>query len=145
MNDFFEQELQKLFGDGKIIGDPTYSGQACFGTLGKDLRARVEFVTLGTADQYEALRLTVLNRTGGQVDAMTLNLKDLLGVKPVPDNPGFPKGVAPQIWFDFGKADWHIYRPTADDYETIRRAAEKYLGVFRDHQRERTQDGPRLV
>ena len=145
MNDFFEQELQKLFGDGKIIGDPTYSGGACLGTLGKDLRVRVEFVTLGTADQYEALRLTVLNRTGGQVDAMTLNLKDLLGVKPVPDNPGFPKGVAPQIWFDFGKADWHIYRPTAADYETIRRAAEKYLGVFRDHQRERSQDGPRLV
>lgn len=42
---FFEQELQKLFADGTVISGPTFSGRACLGTLGKDLRVRAEFVT----------------------------------------------------------------------------------------------------
>lgn len=38
---FYEQELRKLFADGTVIGSPKFTGRACLGTLGKDLRARV--------------------------------------------------------------------------------------------------------
>ena len=145
MSNFFEQELRKLFGDGKIIDDPTYSGRSCYGTLGKDLRVRAQFITTRISDEYDALKLAVLNRTEGQVDAMILRLKDLLGKKPVPGNPNFPNGVSPYIWNDYGKLEWYAFRPTPADYEKIRQAAEQYLGVFRDRQQERTQDGPRLV
>jgi hypothetical protein len=34
MNNFFEQELRKLFGDGTVIEDPTFVGRVCMGTLG---------------------------------------------------------------------------------------------------------------
>ena len=120
MSNFFEQELQQLFGDGKIIDNPTYSGRACFGTLGSDLRVRAQFISTHIADEYDALKLTVLNRTDGPVDTLVLNLKDLLGMKPVPRNPNFPKGVAPRIWNDYGKLEWYAYQPTAADYKTIR-------------------------
>ena len=33
---FFDQELCRLFGDGKIIASPACSGRSCFGTLGRD-------------------------------------------------------------------------------------------------------------
>ena len=145
MSNFFEQELQKLFGDVKIINDPTYSGRSCYGTLGKDLRVRAQFISTKVADEYDALKLTVLNRTEGQVDALILRMKDLLGKKPVPGNPNFRSGVIPYIWNDYGKLEWYAYTPTPADYETIRQAAEQYLGVFRDRSRERTQDGPKLV
>lgn len=46
---FYEQELRKLFADGTVIGSPKFTGRACLGTLGKDLRARVQFVTSGHA------------------------------------------------------------------------------------------------
>lgn len=145
MSNFFEQELGRLFGDGKIIDDPTCSGRACFGTLGKDLRVRAQFISTHISGEYDALKLTVLNRMDGPVDSQVLKLKDLLGKKPVPGNPNFPKGVAPRIWDDCGTFEWYAYRPTAADYDTIRQAAEQYLGVFRDQQQERTQDGPKLV
>ena len=145
MSNFFEQELQKLFGDGTIIDDPAFSGRSCYGTLGKDLRVRAQFITTRVSDEYDALKLTVLNRTEGQVDAQILRLKDLLGKKPVPGNPNFPNGVSPYIWNDYGKLEWYAFRPTAADYEKIRQAAEQYLGVFRDRQQERPRDGPRLV
>ena len=147
MSNFFERELGRVFGDGQVIRDPTYSGRACLGTLGKDLRVRAQFITTGYADHYDSLKITVLNRTDGPVDTLVLKLKDLLGKKPVPGNPNFRSGVTPHIWEDYGKFEWYAYRPTEADYETIRQAAKQYLEVFRDRQQERVQDqdGPKLV
>ena len=145
MSNFFEQELGRLFGDGQVIRNPTYSGRSCFGTLGKDLRVRARFITTGYADHYDSLKITVLNRTDGPVDTLVLKLKDLLGKKPVPGNPNFRSGVTPHIWEDYGKFEWYAYRPTEADYETIRQAAKQYLDVFRDRQQEHAQDGPKLV
>ena len=145
MSSFFEQELGRLFGDGQVIRDPTYSGRSCFGTLGKDLRVRARFITTGYVDHYDSLKITILNRTDGPVDTLVLKLKDLLGMKPVPGNPNFRNGVAPHIWDNYGKQEWYAFQPTAADYEVIRQAAKQYLDVFRDRQQERIQDGPRLV
>ena len=72
---FYEQELRKLFADGTVIGSPTFAGRACLGTLGKDLRARVQFVTSGHADHYDVISVTVLNRTDGVVDKLRLRLR----------------------------------------------------------------------
>lgn len=145
MSTFFEEELHKIFGDGKIIGDPAFSGRACFGTLGKDLRVRAQFVSTHIADEYDALKLTVMNRTDGPVDTQILKLKDLLGKKAVPGNVYFRDGVFPHIWVDCGKPEWYAYHPTAADYTTIQLAAKQYLEVFRDRQQEQNQDGPKMV
>ena len=120
MSNFFEQELRKLFADGSIIESPQFVGRACLGTLGGDLRVRAQFVTGIVANQYNARKIVVLNRTDGPVDTMVLKLKDLLGTK-----------AAPRIWDDSGNAQWYGYRPTIADYETIRQAADDYLSVFR--------------
>lgn len=146
MSNFFEQELRKLFGDGEIIQSPSFTGRACLGTLGNDLRVRAQFVTTGYADHYDTLKLTVLNRTDGPVDTMALKLKDVWGKKSV-SNPNFRDGIYPHIWDNCGKADWYVYHPTKDDYQVIRQAAAEYLSVFRerDRDRERIQAGPRLV
>ena len=147
MSSFFEQELGRLFGDGQVIRNPTYSGRSCFGTLGKDLRVQARFITTGYADHYDSLKITVLNRTDGPVDTLVLKLKDLLGKKSVPGNPNFREGVSPHIWDNYGKQEWYAYHPTAADYEVIWQAAKQYLDVFRDRQQERVQDqdGPKLV
>ena len=145
MSSFFEQELWHLFGDGKTFDNPACAGRACLGTLGRDLRVRAQFISTHISGEYDALKLTVLNRTDGPVDTLTLKLKDLLGKKPVPGNPNFRSGVTPHIWDDYGKFEWYAYRPTAADYDTIRQAAKEYLDVFRDRQQERVQDGPKLV
>ena len=145
MSNFFERELGRVFGDGQVIRDPTYSGRACLGTLGKDLRVRAQFITTGYADHYDALKITVLNRTDGPVDTLVLKLKDLLGKKSVPGNPNFREGVSPHIWDNYGKQEWYAYHPTAADYEVIRQAAKQYLDVFRDRQQEHAQNGPKLV
>lgn len=142
---FFESELRKLFGDGQLIGAPAFAGRACLGTLGQDLRVRAQFVTVGHADHYEALRVTVLNRTGGEVDTLTLRFKEELGRKPVPGNPYLKDGVIPHIWVCNGKAEWYAYQPTQADRSAIRKTVGQYLDVFRERQAETVRDGPKLV
>lgn len=142
---FYEQELRKLFADGTVISSPTFAGRACLGTLGKNLRVRVQFVTSGYADHYDAISVTVLNRTDGVVDKLRLRLKDILGVKQAPGNPNFRSGVSPHIWEDGGKAEWYAFRPSAADYSAMRQAVSEYLDVFRDRVMECWQAGPKLV
>ncbi len=87
MSNFFEQELRKLFADGTIIRDPVFVGRACLGSLDRNRQVRAEFVTLGHADHYAALRLTLLDNNQGVVDKLILRFKDIWGKKKIPNNP----------------------------------------------------------
>ena len=142
---YFEQELRKLFDKGQAFENPSFVGRACLGTLGKDLRVRVEFDTNGYVDHYDTLKISVLNRTGGSVDTLAISLKELLGMKAVPGNPYFSDGVEPHIWEDRGTAEWYAFHPASADYQAMRQAVGQYLDNFRDRQVERVPGGPRLV
>ena len=145
MSNFFEQELRKLFEDGKVIQDPVFVGRACLGGLDTGRQVRAEFVTMGHADHYEALRLTLLDNDLGVVDKLTLRLKDVWGKKAIPNNPYLKSGVAPHIWVDGDRIDWYAYHPTQADLQVLRRAAGDYLHAFRERAPERVHNGPKLV
>lgn len=141
----YEQELRKLFDGSGLMDRPQYSGRVCVGELGKDLRVRAEFFSAHVADQYDAIRLTVLNRKEGVVDRTLLQFKDVWGKKPVPSNPNFRSGVMPHLWDDHGDVDWYVYHPSAADYDSLRQSIGQYLSVFRERTPEREQTGPKLV
>ncbi len=136
---FFEQELRKLFDDGRVILNPTYTGRTCYGELCKDLRVRADFVTIGYADHYEALKLSIINRTEGVIDTALLRFRDIWGIKPVPHNPNFRNGVSPHIWKASSSMDWYAYHPTAADYAELRNGVNAYLEVFRPRENELEQ------
>lgn len=83
---FFEQELRKIV--APKYPDATYVGRACYVRLDEMNRAKIEFITGIVANQYHALRLTILNRSEGQVDILLLKLSDILGKKQT-NNPNF--------------------------------------------------------
>ena len=64
----FGQELRKILTQCKTSGVVSYAGRSAYIQLDPDLRARLEFVSLNIAGQYNALKLTILNRTEGAVD-----------------------------------------------------------------------------
>ena len=99
---------------------------------------KLQFVTCGHADHYEALQMTVLNRAEGTVDSLLLRFSDLFGKKRV-NNPNFPDGIDPHIWVYYGKADWYAYQPTKKDYAALGEAAERYLTLFRSPEMEQGQ------
>lgn len=42
MTNFFLEELRKIYGDGRVIHDPQFVGECCYGSLG-DLRVKARF------------------------------------------------------------------------------------------------------
>lgn len=128
---FFEQELQKIFGKGMGLSDIRIVGNACYGRLSGDIRMKAYFDTGRVADRYEMLKVTMLNRREGVIDSITLRFSDLWGRKKV-NNPNFREGICPYIWKDGGKPEWYVYKPDADDYGQLSRAAGNYLDVFRE-------------
>ena len=110
----YEQELRKLFEHSDLVDRPQFSGRVCVGDLGKDLRVRVEFLSTHISSQYDAIRLTVLNRTEGVVDRTLLRFQDVWGKKPVPGNLYFRDGVLAYLWDDRGDVDWYAYLDGGD-------------------------------
>ena len=138
MSNFFEAELRRLFSDGEIIQNPTFVGRACLGNLDGDLRVRAEFVTMGVADQYEALRLTVLKRTDGEVDRLLIRFGEVFA-----DGVSRAQfGKTPFMWTYRGVSEWYNFQPAAADYQALRRAAGNYLDVFRERTPDRASDAP---
>ena len=128
---FFESELKKIMGDSAILKDQKYVGRMCYGTIGGDLRARVEFVTLGVSNHYAGIKASVINRKEGVVDSILLRFSDIWG-KPKVSNPNFKEGVNPQIWTDNGKSDWYVFYPGAAEYRKAADTLENYLSIFQD-------------
>lgn len=114
---FYEQELRKIIGEQ--YPDATYVGRVCYVRLSDMNRAKIQFVTGSVANQYNALQLTILNRSEGQVDTLRLRFSDLLGTKAT-SNPNFRNGVDPHIWDDYGKV------------AARRRAAEEKAKKYRE-------------
>ena len=71
---FYEQELRKIVGER--YPDAAYVGRACYVRLNDMNRAKIQFVTGMIASQYNALQLTILNRSEGQVDTCLLYTSD---------------------------------------------------------------------
>ena len=73
---FFEQELRKIV--GSAYPDATYIGRACYVRLGEENRAKIQFVTGIVSNQYNALQMTILNRSEGTVDTLRVSLRRIL-------------------------------------------------------------------
>ena len=128
---FFEQELKKIFGKDMGLSDIRIVGNACYGRLSGDIRMKAAFATGRVADQYEMLKITMLNRREGPIDSVALHFSDLWGRKKV-NNPNFRDGIHAYIWKNGGKPEWYVYQPTEADYRQLSGAASNYLDVFRE-------------
>lgn len=128
---FFEQELKKILAGSTILKEQKYVGRSCYGVIGEDLRARIEFVTLGTCDHYAGLKTTIFNRKEGVVDSVVLRFTDIWD-KPKVNNPNFRDGVNPHIWTNNGKSEWYAFHPALKDYQKIAYSVDNYLSVFKD-------------
>lgn len=128
---FFEQELRKLFDHDAVFADARFAGNVCYGRLNEDVRIKARFVTCGYADNYEALKVTLINRREGEIDSSLLRFRDLWGMKKV-NNPNFREGVSPHVWICGGKAEWYAYKPNGDDRQQLKDAVQTYLAVFQE-------------
>ena len=132
---FFEKELRNLL--EADYPDATFIGRQCYIPLGDQVRARVQFQASSIASHYDTIGIKVLDRSQGEIDRITLNLTDLLGIKKS-TSPYLKEGVAPHIWDDHGKADWYGFKPSEQDRYMMTSAISDYIQVFREPEQEQS-------
>ncbi len=142
----FEKELRKIFDNVETLSNVKYVGRACYASLGKDLKFKAEFVNATiVSNHYDAVRLRVINRTDGEVDVNTIRLKELWGIKKVPDNPNFSQnGVSPHMWIDGNKLEWYAYQPTKEDFVKLSESIAEYTEVFQEQSEEQAMGGMQM-
>ncbi len=123
---FFERQMRRLFADSGFLSEDTiFSNKVMVSSIGKDLRAKVEFAHTHVLDHYDALKLSIINRTQGVVDSQVFKFRDIIGLK---------NGQEPHIWDDNGRTDWYMYKPTSAEFESIQNEVEEYIGMFADQE-----------
>ena len=86
---FFEQELRRFTGKTTAFKSckALYAGRACFIPLSGSRRARLEFVTSGVADQYDALQVTILSTADGKIDWLRFRFSDFFAPRKPDSSP----------------------------------------------------------
>ncbi len=107
----FEREMRRIFVESSYLSaDTLFTNKVMLSPIGENLRAKVEFVTSGVVDHYNALKLSIINRTEGIVDTQVFKFKDIIGMK---------NGQEPHIWADHDRVAWYMYTPTPSDIPTF--------------------------
>lgn len=129
---YFASQLKWMLGDQPEFKDAKYVGRACFVPLANGTNIKAEFVTRGTHQKYEAIKLTAINKEDGQIDSTILDFKDFCKSR-----PGSTAGTyTPHIWTYNGESEWYGKPPTYSEKEAIAEAANDYVSLFNPQQAE---------
>ena len=126
---FFEGELRQMFGNAESIRDAKFVGRTMLGKLGDDLLVKAQFISTHVSKQYDAIQVSILNRTDGVVDKETMLFGDIIGQK----NTGITGRVNPYMWEEsVGKAYW--YTPvTISEKAQISDTVLDYVEMFQEN------------
>ena len=111
MTNFFLEELRKIYGDGRVIHDPQFVGECCYGSLG-DLRVKARFTKDIVANQYPYLTVSILNPTKGEIDSVRMKIGDIISRSCRSTNPNL-RNTEPHIWVDGKTPQWYACCPGA--------------------------------
>ena len=126
---FFEGELRQMFGNAKSISDAKFVGRTMLGKLDDDLLVKAQFISTYVSKQYDAIQVSILNRTDGVVDKETMLFGDIIG----PQLTKCSDKVNPYMWEEStGKAYW--YTPlTISEKAHISDTVLDYVEMFQEN------------
>lgn len=121
----FENELRRIFDDMESLTDKKYVGRAFYGKIDNELRLKAQYITLGYADHYSALKLEVLKKNEGVIDTNIIRFDDLWRNR-------IAVGGSHYIWVYNREIDWYGYQPTKQDMQKVSNSIEDYVSVYQD-------------
>ena len=127
----FERELKIIFDKVNNLENKKYVGRAFYASIDNNTKFKAEFISTNSYEHFDALRIKILHKEEGTLDANTIKLKEIWGMKPVA-NGNFPNGVSPHMWIDRGQLEWYAYAPTMFDYGKVIDKIVNYIDVFQN-------------
>ena len=122
---FFEGELRLMFGNNCIIDEPKIVGRTLLGKIDDDLRVKLQFVSTGISKHYDAIQVSVINRTEGLVDRETMLFGDIIGQKATPCDK-----VNPYMWEESSHTAYWYTPVSVSEKAKIADAVLDYVGMY---------------
>lgn len=132
---YFERELRKIVEHCEYIRNPKYVGRSCIGRLDDDIVVRMEFESTMIRDKYNALRVTLMNRSEGKIDSQMIRLSELWGMKSFNGN-----NIDPHICKYNDEVSWYCYMPTNAELKALSQSVDDYLECFAEPAFEETEE-----
>lgn len=85
-------------------------------------------------DKYNALRVTLMNRSEGKIDSQLIRLGELWGVKSFNGND-----IDPHIWKYNDEVSWYCYTPSVAELKALSQSVDDYLECFAEPSFEETE------
>ena len=123
---FFEKEMRMMFEHTGIIQDPKFVGRTMVGILDDNLRVKMQFVSTFIANHYDAIQVSIINRTDGVVNKETMKFGDIIGLRK--DNCG--NNVHPYMWEQSDKTAYWYIPVSVTDKAKIADTALEYVGMY---------------
>ena len=126
---FYESEMRLMFGENDLLTDMKFVGKTLLGKLDEDKLLKLQFVSTGTSDKYDAILATVLNKNEGAVDKQTFRFSDIIGM--YNRGNGYDP-ISPHMWEYDGKPEWYTKISNSQKREIASTVLE-YAEMFQDH------------
>ena len=120
----FSELLQKVAGD--LVESPVIQDKTLIGTIDADLRAKVIVIDKSCRDNYDTIRINIINRVEGKVDTHDITFETLWGVKKIRSD----FYVSPHIW-TYRDDEWYAWEPDDLDLKDLHDTIKAYIDVFR--------------
>ncbi|MDR2773466.1 MAG: hypothetical protein LBC19_01775 [Tannerella sp.] len=124
----FTAELKNILEQTKIQS-LSFAGRDCYSKVTDNVSAKICFCATDCADNYDAVKVTLINRNEGIVDSNIIRFRDILGKKSV-NHPNFRDGVYPHLWENNGTLKWYVYQPTKADFQAIADEVSECVNMF---------------
>ena len=80
-----------------------FVGKTMLGKLDDELRVKLQFISTHISKHYDAIQMSIINRTDGVIDKQTMLFGDIIGQKTLHGTPN----VNPYMWEDNNKGMWY--------------------------------------
>lgn len=119
---FFQEQLKRFISQCDNASKVKYIGRTAFISIGDDMKIKLEFITLGVADNYVAIRMTAINNTE-EVDITLIRFDDYCTPKDINYR------ITPYIWRNGSEYEWYK-SPSINEISTMAGSIDDYISVF---------------
>ena len=124
---FFEKEMRQMFEDNDLFQDAKFLGKTMLAKLDDDLRIKLQFIASHISDEFDTVRLSIINRTEGVVDKQDFKFSDIIGQY---NHPGRTP-MDYHMWEYNNKPEWYTPISLADK-TCIADTVLNYVAMYQD-------------
>lgn len=126
--DFYEQEMQKMFGENQCLQKTEFVGKTMLAMLDDRKLLKVEFINTAAANHYNAVRVSIIDKENGVMDKQIMKFSEIIGTYKLRSSS---ESIQPFMWDDGERSEWYVPITNAQKAKIAEKVIS-YAEMFQD-------------